>query len=227
MIGISHHGPAAHAQFLVLGIVGNEVLAVGDNGVVVLQLVVGHIGVVQEAQFLEPVEGRDGAVPHLLPLLLQGQILDVGSLLCDAFRMGIGRLTEPTARLFLTAGGIVVAARGRQHAAVGGMRLGGQVHQGVEACPVQLQNLGIHPAGKIADEHPLGGRRDVLRGDERLHAAEVFRIVALVTVNLGQADDGRHIAAVQGQCLFIAHLRQGVGEFAQIIVRGGGEDGGR
>ena len=107
------------------------------------------------------------------------------------------------------------------------MRLGGQVHQGVEARPVQLQDLGIHPTGEVADEHPLGSRRDVLRADKGLHTVEILRVAALMAVNLGQSDDGGHIAAVQGKGFLVTHLRQGIRELAQIIVAGDGEDRGR
>ena len=113
VLGIPHHRPGAHAQVLLFRVIGQDPLAVADDGVVVLQLVVGHIGVIQEGQLPEVVEGRHGTVPHLLPMLLQGQVLDVGGRERHAFRMGVGRLPEPSARLFLAAGGIVVASRGR------------------------------------------------------------------------------------------------------------------
>ena len=206
---------------------GKHILAVADNGVIVFQLVIGVVGIIHERQVVKTVESRKGAVPHLFPVLLERQELDIGGHLDAAFGIGVGRQAKPFSRLFFPARGIIICPCGRKDHTVPRMRICGQRNQGIEAFPVQLQDLGIHAARKIADIHALAGGRHIFRAEEGGQGAEIVRIAALVAVHFGQSHQGRHIVTLQRKRLLIACLRKGIGIIVQIIVAGEGKHPGR
>ena len=203
-----------------------EVLAVGDDGVVVFQFVVGHVGIVQEGQFAEVVERRHGALPEGLPVFLQGEVLDIGGRLSQAFRVLVGRFPEPGAGLGLAPGRVIITAGGGQEAAVGGVRLQGFRHETVEPFPVQLQDFGVQAPHHVAQVHVLGGGGDVLGREERVQGLEIVLVTAHVPIDFGHAQDGGDITAVQREGFRVAGLRQGVGEIGQVVVSEHGQDGG-
>ena len=225
VIGVPHHGPGAQAQLLLFGKLLQDETGVADDGVIVVQVEVGGVGIIQESQFLEAVESRQGTVPGLFPTLGHDQELDIGGGVGNAFRETFGQGLEPGAGFLRAAGGIEVAGHRAQEGAVGRMQGRGLAGQRIIAVPVQLQDLGVDGLREVPQVHALGFGGGGLRAEEPVQQAEVFCILASVPIGLRHAQDGRDVVAIQGQGLSVAGLGQGIAVFGQIIVSQHGKDG--
>ena len=223
MIGVSLHGIRRQAEVFVLGIIGKQVLAVADDGVVVFQLVIGLVGIVQESQLVEARKRFQGLVSQQFPFLLNPQILDIGHGKRQAFRVSVGRFPEPLSGTGGTPRRVIIGGHRGEQGAVRGVHRRRIIYHGVELFLVQLQQFGIQGTGEVPDIHGLGLCRDILCAEERADGVEVLRILPLMPINLRHAQHGRHVTAVQGQGFLVADPRQGVLILGQVIVSQHGE----
>ena len=225
MVHVADLVPGVLHQLRVLGLAGDEVPAVVDDGVVVLQVVIGRVQVFHEAQLLETVEGRDAAGLDIFPALRHQQDLDDGNGLAQALGIEVGGFLEAFDTLVHAAGRVVIAAGGGEGGTVVGVRLPKPLHHPVEAVPMQVDDLRVQAADDVAHVHSLRLHGDTLVRDERVHGREILRIAAGGPEHFGPAQDGGHIVALGAERLLIGGERQGVLVFAQIVVPHHRKDG--